>query len=188
MKLKFTKRVISVFVILGMICIMSIGVCAAETWDYGYYQKKVYIQNHASGIYGTAVTQAADNWNNSGISPRSVVINTASSCGVYDDDFTADELLDYSGSYGLYMSLSYDTNPCSCHQTSIFNIFLNTETLTSSIVESTAAHELGHAFGLYDDHSSNSRLMSYSRDRTTVVSPNSDEVSTVLNLWNNNHS
>lgn len=187
MKLKFTKKVICIFVILGILGIMSISVYAATTWDYGYYQKKVYIQNHASGIYGTAVAQAAANWNNSGISPRAVVINTSSSCGVYDDDFTADELQDYSGVFGLYFPLSYDTNPCSCHRTSIFNIFLNTETLTSSIVESTAAHELGHAFGLDEDHSSTTRLMSYTRDRTTVVAPNTDEVSTVLELWNDNH-
>ena len=171
-----------------MISIMVIGVTAAETWAYGYYQKNVYIQNHASGIYGTAVTQAAANWNNSNISPRSVIINTTSSCGVYDDDFTADELIDYSGSFGVYLALSYDTNPCSCHQTSIFNIFLNTEKLNQNIVESTAAHELGHAFGLYEDHSSTTRLMSYTRDRTTVVSPNSDEVSTVVSLWEDNHS
>ncbi len=187
MKHKSISKLFSILIVVCVIGSMTISASAANIMYDGYYQKNVYVQNRASGTYGTAVTQAISNWNNSNISPRSIVVNTVSSCGIYDDDFTDDAIADYSSSYGLYLPLSSVNVSCSCHMTSIFNIFLNTQTLTSDIIVSTAAHELGHAFGLNEDHSSPYRLMSYTRDRTTVVAPIADEVSSMLALWNDNH-
>lgn len=187
MKHKSTSKFFSILIIVCVTFSMTVSAYAANIMYAGYYQKNVYVQNLASGTYKTAVTQAISNWNNCNISPRSIVVNTVSSCGIYDDDFTDDAIADYSSAYGLYLSLSSLNSSCSCHTTSIFNIFLNTQTLTSDIAVSTAAHELGHAFGLNEDHSSSSRLMSYTRDRTTVVAPIADEVSSMLALWNDNH-
>lgn len=85
---------------------MSMSISAANVMSAGYYQKNIYVQNHASGSYGTAVTQAVSNWNNASISPRSVIVNSSSSCGIYDDDFTDDAIADWSSSYGLYVPLS----------------------------------------------------------------------------------
>ncbi len=187
MESKTLKRIIVVCCTMFIILSMCMNASAANVMFDGYYQQNIYVQNLASGSYGTAVTQAVYNWNNAGISPRSIVINSVSSCRIYDDDFSNEAIADYSSSYGLYLPLSSVNVSCTCHTTSIFSIFLNTQTLPSNYIVSTAAHELGHAFGLNDDSSSELRLMSYSRNRATVVAPIADEVSSMLTLWNNNH-
>lgn len=180
---KFASLII---VVVGLLICTCLCVSAAATYTKGYYQKTVYIQNLATGFYKTAVDSAVSTWNSSGIYPRSIVINNLSSSGVYDDDFTGSSLSRYNDSWGVYMQLG-TMSTCPCHTTGLFSIFLNNQLLDSSTCESTAAHELGHALGLDEDQSSNLRLMSYSRDKTTVRAPIRDEVLSVVQLWEYYH-
>lgn len=67
-----------------------------------------------------------------------------------------------------------------------YNSYLNTGTPSLSKTNygrSTAAHELGHAIGL-DDLSSGNSLMSHSRDRSLIYTPQSDDLQGVNAIYN----
>lgn len=190
--MKVLTKLLSFCFILSLFCM---SVSAANMMTDGYSYKNVFVQNHATGSYTAKVNTAITNWNNainqyanSGVTLRSVVKNTTSSSGIYSESFSegSSTLQQVSTVNGLYLVRSQNSS-CNCHKTNWFNIFINTDMTSASIAVSVTAHEIGHAFGLNDDQSSSSRLMSYSRNRSTVVAPINDEVDSMLNWWDINH-
>ena len=162
---------------------------AVTYMNAGYYQETIYVKNSATGIYSDKAYEAIRNWNNSSISPRRIIVSTSASSRIYDDPFTNPQISDFSNSLGLYYKYS-STTYCSCHTALVFHIYINRSLVTEDnigIATSVIAHELGHAFGLDDDNSLSTYLMSHRRDRTSVLFPTNAEVAGVLNYWNQYH-
>lgn len=64
-------------------------------------------------------------------------------------------------------------------------ITLNTNTLTTDIAQSTAVHEMGHLFSLKDNPSAtDDSIMSYSRNRKTMLVPQLFDIYNVRNKYN----
>lgn len=151
-------------------------------YDYGFKNASIYINvSTLSSSYSSHFITAVSNWNAVSISPRIVYTNGVSTNSAYDLDFlysgNQDLINNAYNAGGVYYPISFDTNPCACHQSDIFNIFINTRmvppTISSYFKRSVMVHEIGHALGLQDISSgyTTDTIMASQRDRYTFYLP-----------------
>ena len=147
----------------------------------GYYSSTVQINTTLSvyAAYSSEVDAAISNWNNAGI-PCSIVSGSApyNNCLVTTTQYTATF-------YGAYAVYAQDKNSYPAHTTTRFEILLNRnmlDTMTSATKQSTACHEFGHAFGL-SDLTSGTAIMNNNRNRGTLYTAQSDDISGVNDSW-----
>ncbi|MEN6391129.1 MAG: matrixin family metalloprotease [Syntrophomonas sp.] len=156
----------------------SFNVLAYSINTYGYANPDIDYQNSGvSSIYLTAMSNAQNAWNNA-----SCDCTVSSSSGSYNPlvTFTADPPI----IVGFYQSLATDTSDPQ-HLTTWFRIGMNSElfpSYTANQRQSVCVHELGHAMGL-SDLGSGTAIMNQYRDKSTIYTPQSDDINGVNSNW-----
>lgn len=149
-------------------------------YNGGFYQADVSINTALVGTaYSTVFSNAVNDWNSgSSTTGREVSFSTTilspniAVSQSYDDSF-----------YGQYSPQS--TSNTSYHRATSFELRINTRTLSSqssSVKQSVIAHEIGHAFALYD-LSSGEYLMSHARTRSSITGPGYFDFTDVGYFW-----
>ena len=183
------KKMLSVCLIMALILSMNSMVTFAATWvyadtygiSYGYYSNNININvvdladSYMDGLYG-----AINAWNNAQTS-YSIKISSTATNYVYS---SALNTTTYAGVPGYYSVSTKNSN--SWRNCTKFTIVINTRVVTSSASynyeRSVFCHELGHAMSLRDLDTSytteyaTKSIMSYSRNRETLCTPQSLDI------------
>ncbi|SFS06166.1 zinc metalloprotease [Anaeromicropila populeti] len=142
--------------------------------DYGVSSANVSVK-FASGINSTWTTRLNNSiaaWNATD-TPVTIAKSSSSSNTVYADYYS-------DTWYGLKSSIVSNNILTS------FTIKINSRTITndatnvSNFAQSTTVHEFGHVFWLCDNpNTTQSTIMSYSRDRNTMITPQQFDIDNV---------
>lgn len=149
---------------------------ALHIWGYHSTSVDINLYN-LSSIYSTPFNDAKNSWNNAAI-PCSVYSSPYSSNYLYDIAYDSTYIAQY-----LVYEYSY-ADPG--HITTRFNIVLNNNyvmTMQTREKQSVIAHEIGHAFGLYDYDAVSTVLMSHARNRYSLYTPKSGDIAGVNASW-----
>lgn len=122
-------------------------------------------------LYSSYVVPAINSWNNAS-SKVHMSIN------YLDANHTVSEIAAADTWYGV----TTQGGILPSGRTTTFAIRINTNTSTSSTVQSTIAHELGHVLNLDDIYNivaPNNMLMNNYRDRTLIKTPQTDDIAGV---------
>lgn len=113
------------------------------------------------------INAAANSWDNSKAGTKITLTESTASCTLTVDSY----------SWSAYGKTYYKGGTPT-------GIEINSRTLTSSIAQSTIAHEIGHLFWLNDNPSTtDTSLMDHGRSRTTVIGPQFVDVFHVINKY-----
>ena len=155
------KKKITVRIALSLLCIFVLVTSTAAVFlNYGSVSKYVVIRTeNVTGDYLTAFNRARTAW----------VIKVENSSATW---------------YGLYTPLQVSGQYVSSFQIQINSRTLERDAPTGSRtnwLQSTMAHEFGHAYWLNDNPStSQSSLMKHSRDRAVITGPTAYDIENVI--------
>ncbi len=115
----------------------------SNPYGYNYAIVDVDTSTYLTGFYFSYTESAVNSWNACGLTSRSVSTGTSNSNKIIQSSESASW-------FGLYEPINYNTANAQTRTyfTSRFRIILNTRTLSNSLIQRTACHELGHALGL----------------------------------------
>lgn len=172
------KRIFAVIIVLCFMTWLTIPVFAAGNryWPYGMRYKNFAVKSYSNSYNDTWVNildNARSAWNSSNAGTSISTLSYSNHeiyAAQYNDTW-----------YGLFTvessSQGYITE---------FNIKVNARTISdhatnfSNFARSTVVHEFGHAFFLDDEPPTTSpSIMSYSRNRNTMVTPQTYDVNNV---------
>lgn len=174
--MKFAKLLIVMVMVFSSLTLNSSAyvLMSSGWWGYDVHWDKDYYYYTS---YHSNVVAAQDSWNNT---PTKA--NVYYSAGVWSDISTRS--LPNDTWYGLYE-----------RGTGYYDITLNDYRLSQDFVygttnyekakQSTTAHEWGHALGLDDQPSGSTMLMGWNRNRTSIYTPQQDDINGVIAKWGN---
>lgn len=135
--------------------------------SYGYvtaHRNVNVISIRSNSTYRSAYDSSVNDWQNA---IRGVKFTQSISSNYINRVTVADTW------YGIYRAYNRDIYG-RAHRFTI-DINANRVPNNSNFIKSVIAHELGHSLGL-DHNQDRTSIMSYNRDRYTIVKPNSDDV------------
>lgn len=178
MKKKFKKKIASIILIITI----TISYCSFSYaylyWDAGFVTANFEIENRLANA--TLGWNARSVWN---ATPTPVWITEVPGSG---HSWETDWLYDGNW-YGMYTVVT--RKYIFWGRATKFKIELNRRTLlgqSNNFWQSVLVHELGHAFCLNDNplpNSPNSSIMNYSRDRSILITPQSDDIDGVNEFY-----
>lgn len=172
------KKKITVRIALSLLCIFVLVTSTAAVFlNYGSVSKYVVIRTeNVTGDYLTAFNRARTAWGSSGAGTTIAVLSSASNVIKVENSSAT--------WYGLYTPLQVSGQYVSSFQIQINSRTLERDAPTGSRtnwLQSTMAHEFGHAYWLNDNPStSQSSLMKHSRDRAVITGPTAYDVENVI--------
>lgn len=138
--------------------------------DTGYQYRNADINTCYVSNYPTQVFSGVGAW---GSTYRKMVLSNTSQNYVYE--------VYYSDSFlARWTSIQYNND--SINRTIQYTIKMNTRTLAGksyNFIKSVFVHECGHALGLADNNDSSSYLMSHTRNRENIYSPQTYDINAV---------
>ncbi len=177
--MKNFRRLCCLILVCGSLLSFTEIVDAATYWQYGCQSRTIQVRSYDSS-YNAGWVRALDNaraaWNNSGAGTTILTW--------YNSNNTIQAAQFAENWYGLFT-----VNSASGPYITQFTIKLNARTISrdasnfDNFLKSTAAHEFGHAFFLDDNPPSGPSLMSHSRDRNTLTTPQAVDVHNVLSKY-----
>lgn len=171
--MKKLKKFISVILLSCLFLCTIQGTVFASNYilsGTGHNTASVSVNSIGMSIYKSYWYSSRDAWNNS-----CYKVNLSDT--YTETNHRIDEMPFPDAWYGLTLK-----TPAGSRCTD-FQILINTQTCTSSIVQSTIVHELGHVLNLGDNDlvvSPNNSIMNRYRDRTILKTPTSDDVAGVM--------
>jgi hypothetical protein len=154
---------------------------AWEIMDYGYHYRAVSISTYyCSTEYRNALNSACSAWKSAGVGVNPTTTTTYCPTNYARCQSTAQRW------YGMYEPLAW-TEVYYPHMTTNFRILLNTYQmggLTAAQKRGTAAHELGHLWGLDEEYSHYALMRSGAGYcPKTINTPQSDDKAGVRASW-----
>ena len=179
-KVNFLSKVVIAIMVIA-IAFSSTTTIFAGNWTIDSFTKTYKWGNGLSSISSTAASTYKNYWQN-------LLPDWRNACGFsLSYSSSSDNELDVyyetsSTAYGYTVRKEYDLNYVCYTFTSKINAS-KSESQTYSVFRSVGNHELGHVLGL-DDTSTTYEIMGLNRNRYSIVTPQSADITKVNNKYN----
>ncbi len=173
--MKFKK--LKLFIIIFVLCLFNISIVAAD-WELG--QKSPAFATS----YRWDSSMSMDNslqtaWNQA----RSSWTSSVGATYYYMSDSNYKQGLMKETSSTLYGQINYPVNILEIMTSYLARVNIgNSKVYSTNVARSTATHELGHSWGL-DDLTSGTSIMNGNRNRGSLYTPQSIDISRVKSLY-----